>query len=115
VTPPAERQPKVDSEPRATRSPRRRTQRARHEVETLSYLAGAARFIRAAGVRVGQGDEAELQSLLNLHDVLDEATQAAVDGQLAMGKSWADIAAATNKSRQAAFKRWGRKTEDSHA
>lgn len=62
-------------------------------------------------MRVGQGDEAELGSLLGLQQSLDEAVQAAVDGQLAMGKTWRDIAAATGKTPQAAHKRWGRKTD----
>jgi len=113
MTAPVEHQPKVDDGSRTARPATKRPKRTRHEVETLDYLSAAARFIRAAGIRVGQGDEAELQSLLNLHVVLDEATQAAVDGQLAIGKTWKDIAAATGKSTQAAHKRWGRKTEGS--
>jgi hypothetical protein len=101
------RQPKVDGKRGTTRITRPRGKRARRDVETGDYLKAARRFIRAAGRRVADGDEAELAGLLKLHDVLNEATQHAVDGQLAMGKSWRDIAAATGKSTQAAHKRWG--------
>ena len=89
----------------------RRAKRSRYEVETLDYLSAARRFLRAAGERVGQGDEAELGSLLGLQQSLDDAVQAAVDGQLAMGKTWRDIATATGKTPQAAHKRWARKTD----
>lgn len=78
-------------------------------VETTEYLKAAARFIRAAGRRVADADEVELQELLKLQAVLDEAVQAAVDGQRARGLSWAYIASATGKTRQAAFQRWGKR------
>ena len=104
-----QRQPQVDAERGTKRPPRRRAKRTRQEVETTEYLAAAERFIRAAGRRVAEGDEAELAGLLKLQDVLASATQHAVDGQLAMGKTWKDIAAATGKTTQAAHKRWGRR------
>jgi hypothetical protein len=106
-----QRQPKVDDKPGTAQTPRRRAKRTRQEVETTEYLAAAERFIRAAGRRVAEGDEAELAGLLKLQDVLAESTQHAVDGQIAMGKSWKDVAAATGKTTQAAHKRWGRKAE----
>jgi len=84
--------------------------RPRHEVETLDYLGAAKRFILAAGRRVGDADEHELRALLLLQVTLDEAVQTAVDGQRDNGgKSWADIARGTGKSREAAFQRWGAK------
>lgn len=84
--------------------------RPRHEVETLDYLGAAKRFILAAGRRVGEADEHELRALLLLQVTLDEAVQTAVDGQRNnYGKSWADIARATGKSREAAYQRWGAK------
>jgi hypothetical protein len=78
-------------------------------VETLPFLSAVERMVRAAGRRVAEADEFELAELIHLRDVVDEAIQTAVDGQLEMGRSWSDIAVATGKSRQAAFKRWGRK------
>jgi DNA-directed RNA polymerase specialized sigma24 family protein len=85
-----------------------RRKRRRVSVETLEYLAAARRFIRAAGRRVAESDEHELEALLHLSNDLAEAIQTAVDGQRAHGKSWADIARATGKTSQAAHKRWGR-------
>jgi len=76
--------------------------------ETTEYLAAARRFIRAAGRRVADADEHELEGLLGLADIVAEAIQHAVDGQRAMGKSWSDIARATGKTPQAAHKRWSR-------
>jgi malonyl CoA-acyl carrier protein transacylase len=78
-------------------------------VETIEYLSAAKRFIRAAGRRVADADEIELSELLSLQTVLDEAVQAAIDGQRARGHSWAYIALATGTTRQAAFQRWGKK------
>jgi hypothetical protein len=83
--------------------------RTPHEVETMEYLGAAKRFIRRAGSRVADADEVELKELLALQAVLDEAIQAAVDGQRSRGLSWEYIAQATGKTRQAAFQRWGRK------
>lgn len=85
-----------------------RRKRRRVSVETLDYLAAARRFIRAAGRRVAESDEHELEALLRLSDDLSAAIQTAVDGQRAHGKSWTDIARATGKTAQAAHKRWGR-------
>lgn len=84
-----------------------RRKRPKVERETLSFIAAARRFIRAAGARVANGDEPELAALLGLQVDLDAAIQVAVDGQRAAGRSWAHIALATGTSRQAAFKRWG--------
>ncbi|MET3635644.1 hypothetical protein [Curtobacterium oceanosedimentum] len=86
-----------------------RSKRHRDSVETSEYLGAARRFIRAAGRRVADADEHELHDLLELQQVLADAIQDAVDGQLAMGKSWSDIARATGKTPQAAHKRWSHK------
>lgn len=83
-------------------------------VETIEYLGAAKRFIRAAGRRVAEADEIELRDLLSLQEVLDAAIQEAVDGRRSRGLSWAYIASATGKTRQAAFQRWGR-PQDSEA
>lgn len=74
--------------------------------ETMDMLAGARRFIRAAGRRVADADEVELRELLALEAVLAEAIQTAVDGQRARGMSWAYIALATGTTRAAAFQRF---------
>lgn len=74
------------------------------------YLAMLARMIRRAGVRVAEtGDEVELRDLLALEDTYRAAVQTAVDGMKARGRSWAYIAQATGYSREAAYKKWGRK------
>lgn len=90
----------------------RRTKRPRSSVETAGprgYLSAAARFIRAGGRRVAEGDEPELAELLALQRVLDEAVAVAVLGQKARGRSWAQIAWATNTTREAAYQRWGKR------
>lgn len=87
----------------------RRSKPTHMDRETTDYLGAAARFIRAAGRRVGQGDEPELAGLLTLQRVLDEAIADAVHGQKASGKSWAQIALGTGTTREAAYQRWGKK------
>jgi hypothetical protein len=79
-------------------------------VETLPFIDAVRRMIRAAGRRVAEADEFELAELLALRDEIDQAIQTAVDGQLATGRSWAQIAVATGTTRQAAHKRWGQST-----
>lgn len=98
-----------DSAVKATVTPKRRSKRARKDVETMEYLGAARRFIAAAGRRVGECDEPELAELLALQSVLAETIQSAVDGQREHGKSWAHIALATGGSREAAFQRWGKR------
>lgn len=80
-------------------------------VETLPFLAAVRRMIRSAGRRVADADEFELAELLALRAELELAIQTAVDGQLATGRTWADIAVAAGTTRQAAHKRWSRRQE----
>lgn len=80
-------------------------------VETVKYIAAVSRMVRAAGPRVADGDEPELRALLALQDVVAETIQVAVDGQRSYDRSWAYIARATGRSREAAFKRWGKTKE----
>lgn len=98
-----------DSAVKVAFTPRRRSKRPRRDVETVEFLGAARRFIRAAGRRVGECDEHELAALLELQDDLNQAIQAAVDGQRQYGKSWADIARATGRTREAAYQRWNGK------
>lgn len=78
-------------------------------VETGPYLASVARMIRAAGRRVAQADEVELAQLVQLHEVLSEATTVAVAGMRARGCSWAYVGSALGITRQSAQERWGEK------
>lgn len=76
--------------------------------DTTEFIGVIRQFLRAAGRRVAEADEWELAELLSLETDLADAIQAAVDGQRAnYGKSWAMIAAATGRTRQAAQMRWG--------
>lgn len=97
-----------DSAVEATFTPRRRSKRPRKDVETMDYLGAARRFVRAAGRRVGECDEAELAALLALQGDLDAAIAEAVAGQRTYGKSWAAIARGTGTTREAAWQRWGK-------
>ena len=81
--------------------------RPKVERETLAFIQAARRFIRAAGLRVGNCDEPELAALIALQADLNEAIATAVKGQRSVGRSWAYIALATGTSRQAAFQKWG--------
>ena len=85
----------------------RRSKRARKSVEALEFIGAVRRFLRAAGERVADSDEPELKALLALRIDLDEAIAVAVRGQRSVGRSWAYIALATGKTRQAAEQRWG--------
>lgn len=89
----------------------RRPKRSRQSVETTGprgFIPAAARFIRAAGKRAGEGDEFELAELVGLQAVLDAAIATAVQGQRTYGKSWAHIGRAVGTTREAAWQRWGK-------
>lgn len=86
--------------------------RAKRDVETAGprgFIAAARRFIAAAGRRAAAGDEVELAELLSLQGDLDKAIQHAVDGIRSNGNSWAYIALATGRSREAAYQKWDKK------
>ncbi|WP_349866837.1 hypothetical protein [Leifsonia sp. WHRI 6310E] len=78
-------------------------------VETLPFIAAVGRMIRAAGRRTADADEPELAALMALEVDVRRAIQTAVDGQLAIGRTWSHIASAAGITRQAAHKRWSRK------
>lgn len=87
--------------------------RPKREVETSGprgFIAAARRFIAAAGRRAADGDEVELAELLSLQADLDAAILHAVTGIRDRGQSWAYIAQATGKSREAAYQKWGKKS-----
>lgn len=102
---PAFVEPDFTVKPKLT--PQRRSKRARKSVEALEFIGAVRRFLRAAGDRVADSDEPELRALLALRIDLDEAIAVAVRGQRSVGRSWAYIATATGKTRQAAEQRWG--------
>lgn len=78
-------------------------------VETTEFLSMVKRMIRAAGRRVADADELELEALLALREELDTAVRLAVLGQRAtLGRSWAWVGAALGITRQAAQQRYGR-------
>lgn len=86
--------------------------RSKREVETAGprgYIAAARRFIAAAGRRAAEGGEIELAELLTLEAAVKAAEQTAIDGMRERGRSWAYIAQATGKSREAAYQKWGKK------
>jgi hypothetical protein len=79
--------------------------------ETTDYAAFIRRAIAAHGRRVADADVEDLAELLALREDLDRAIAVAVAGQReGLGRSWADIARASGTSRQAAEKRWGRRS-----
>lgn len=81
-------------------------------VETDEFLSMVKRMIRAAGRRVADADELELEALLALREELDTAVRVAVLGQRAtLGRSWAWVGAALGITRQAAQQRYGRTSE----
>jgi hypothetical protein len=82
---------------------------SRRTVETPDYVGFAARVIRAAGRRVGQGDDWELAELLSLRAEVEDAIAAAVTGQRAQGHSWAYIAEGLGVTRQTAYERYSKR------
>lgn len=88
------------------------TKRAKKTYETTDYAAMLRRMIRSYGRRVGGADVEDLAEMLALREDLDRAIAAAVTAQREdLGRSWAEIAKAGGTSRQAAEKRWGRRSQ----
>ncbi len=85
------------------------TPRRRGVVENPAFAAFAARILRAAARRVGDGDIEGLAGLVALRCELDQAISAAVEGlrQARWSYSWSEIAAVLGVSRQAAQQRYG--------
>jgi hypothetical protein len=76
-------------------------------VENGDFVSAVCRLVRAAGVRVGDGDVEDLAALLQIRQALDGAIDDAVEGLRQTGATWEDIGKATGTSRQAAFQKWG--------
>lgn len=81
--------------------------RTRRVVENDSYAAFATRVVRAHGRRIAAGDIDSLSTLLDLGKQIDDTIATAVAGLREFGYSWAEIAARTGTTRQAAQQRWG--------
>jgi hypothetical protein len=102
VTPP-------DVNPKMTRRRRGRI------VENEEYAEFARRVLRAYARRIGKGDIDEFAQMAAIAAEMDDILRQAVAGLRAAGFSWADIAARTGTTRQAAWKRWaGPSGNDDH-
>lgn len=71
-----------------------------------AFAAFVRRILRAYARRCADADPEDLAELLALRGDVDAAIQAAVDGMISRGVSWAEVARAAGTSRQAAHKRW---------
>lgn len=81
-------------------------------VETMPYIRGLERMVRAAGRRVAEADEPELAELVRLRDVVDESIRSAVDGWRRMGRSWSEVGRALGITKQAAAQRFGHEEQE---
>jgi hypothetical protein len=83
-------------------------------VETTEYLAMVGRMLRAAGRRVAEADEPELQQLIALRAEMDEIIRDAVLGQRAnLDRSWTWVGEALGLTRQGARQRYLHSTPES--
>ena len=80
--------------------------RRRPIVENDEYAAFARRVLRAYARRIGKGDIDSFAQMAAIAAEMDQILRQAVAGLRAAGFSWADIAARTGTTRQAAWKRW---------
>ena len=81
--------------------------RLTREREIPEYAGMVRRVIRAHGRRVGDADPEDLEGLVEMREVVDEAISDAVRGLRAGGCSWAQIARGLGTTRQAAQQRFG--------
>lgn len=89
---------------------RARRKRQRAPIEATDYAAMMRRMLKAHGRRVADADVEDLQELIELQTVLDEAIAYAISESRARhGRSWTDIARAAGTTKQAAFQRWGKR------
>jgi hypothetical protein len=83
-------------------------------VENDEYAAFLRRVLRAYARRIGKGDIDEFAEMAAIAAEMDQILRQAVAGLRAAGFSWADIAARTGTTRQAAWKRWAHPGHDDH-
>jgi hypothetical protein len=80
-------------------------------VETSEFGKMMRRMVRAYGRRVADADVEDLADMIAVRDELDQQIAEAVHtSRQRHGRSWADIARATNTTRQAAQQRWGKES-----
>jgi len=87
---------------------RRRGQKAERKIEDTDYASGVRRLVQAQGKRAG----ADLPMFVLFAEAVDFARarlQDAADQLIAQGHSYSQIGAALGITRQAAWKRFGRK------
>jgi hypothetical protein len=75
-------------------------------VENDQYAAFLRRALRAYARRIAAGDIDSFTEMAAIAAEMDQVLRHAVAGLRAAGFSWADIAARTGTTRQAAWKRW---------
>jgi hypothetical protein len=80
--------------------------RRRRVVENDEYAEFLRRALLAYARRIGKGDIDEFARMAAIATEMDDILRQAVAGLRAAGFSWADIAARTGTTRQAAWKRW---------
>ena len=81
-------------------------------ITSTQFVAFLRRVVRASARRVAEGDEPELAELFAVRDDLDDAICSAIEGQLAIGKTWSQIAAGMGTSRQGAQQWYSRRRRD---
>ena len=81
-------------------------------ITSTQFVAFLRRVVRAAARRVAEGDESELAELFAVREDLDDAICSAIEGQLAIGKTWAQVAAGMGTSRQGAQQWYSRRRRD---
>jgi len=83
-------------------------------VENDGYAEFLRRVLRAYARRIGKGDIDEFAQMTAIAAEMDQILRQAVAGLRAAGFSWADIAARTGTTRQAAWKRWAATSGNDH-
>jgi hypothetical protein len=88
--------------------------RRRRVVENDEYAEFLRRALLAYARRIGKGDIDEFARMAAIATEMDDILRQAVAGLRAAGFSWADIAARTGTTRQAAWKRWANPSGSNH-
>ena len=83
-------------------------------VENDGYAEFLRRVLRAYARRIAVGDIDEFAQMTAIAAEMDQILRQAVAGLRAAGFSWADIAARTGTTRQAAWKRWAATSGNDH-
>lgn len=81
-------------------------------ITSTQFVAFLRRVVRASSRRVAEGDEPELAELFAVREDLDDAICTAIEGQLAIGKSWSQVAAGMGMTRQGAQQWYSRRRRE---